>query len=146
MPPPSHPKWCKLITMNHRWVVLPCVLLSLLGCASQSTRTMASLDPMHPLFNSEECKAMRKQVWVHQDLKNARTVGGPAVVVLAGPLAVIPVLAVNVSMGAADHSDAAKLSAACGGKKVSDVDVATGVAIETGIGVAAGAVIPVSGR
>lgn len=95
------------------WGVVLLVVLS--GCASQSQKTLAGLDPSKPEYASEACEHMRQKVWIHQDLKHAKAVGSGAAMLLLGPVSFVPVLMGNVGLSVADHSDANQVAMACGG-------------------------------
>jgi len=90
-------------------------LLVLSGCASQSQKTLAGLDSTKPEYYSEACENMRQKVWIHQDLKHAKTVGSGAAMIFLGPVAFVPVLVSNVGLSVADHTDANQVAVACGG-------------------------------
>lgn len=122
--------------MNYSQVMLrPLLLLgvawlALAGCASQSQKTIAGLDPAKPEYASEQCEQVRQQVWIHQDLKNAKAVGGGAAVVLLGPVAILPVLAGSVGLSAADHVDARQVALACGGSPKGALEITGDVLME----------------
>jgi hypothetical protein len=121
-------------------LVLSTFLLS--GCASQSQKTLAGLDHSRPEYQSQACKQLRNQVWIHQDVKNVKSVGSGAAVVFLGPLAVFPVLATNIGLSVADHVDANEVAKACGGEPRTDLETAGSVALENSLGLVTGGMAP----
>jgi ABC-type uncharacterized transport system permease subunit len=121
-------------------LVLGTFLLS--GCASQSQKTLAGLDHTRPEYHSQDCTNLRNQVWIHQDVKNVKSVGSGAAVVFLGPFAVLPVLATNIGLSVADHVDANEVAKACGGVPRTDLETAGSVALENSLGLVTGGMAP----
>ena len=119
-----------------RLVVFP-LLLSLGGCASQSELTAIQLDKDHPQYASRECRNSIASSEVHKDLKTATMVASPALVLLSGGL-LLPILAMNTGLDAADRVDASDMANQCGGRGQTSSEIASDVAIGAALGAAAG--------
>jgi uncharacterized protein YceK len=118
------------------------VLLVLQGCASHSSTAVADLSGQSEAFNSTACQNARQNAWLHDDLKSIKTMAGPALLIIAGPVLLVPVLFANVGLSTADHLTANDIKAECGGRALTADQVAKSVALDTGISVLTGAVIP----
>lgn len=94
--------------------LLLCALL-LSGCASQTRKAVDSLDRSQPGYASPLCSHAQGMAPVHDDIKLARTLVSPGVVLLAGASFALPVLAVNIGLDVADRLDASSVSESCGG-------------------------------
>ena len=84
----------------------------------------------------------RQNAWLHDDLKSIKTVAGPALLIIAGPVLLVPVLFANVSLSTADHLTANDIKAECGGRALSADKVTQSIALDASISVLTGAVIP----
>ncbi len=123
-------------SLTHRLLVFP-LLLSLSGCASQSELTAIRLDKSHPQYASRECRNSISAGEVHKDLKTATMVASPALVLLSGGL-LLPILAMNTGLDAADRVDASDMANRCGSRGQTSSEIASDVAIGAALGAAAG--------
>lgn len=127
------------VSMRFRQLFLmSCLLLS--GCASQSSKAVAKLDPEDFLFHMRECREARASTQDFDLLKRAKTVLSPLVVVMTGGLLAGPVLAANAGLETADHVNASNITVACGGAPKNMSEIAAEVALDAAIGVATGGV------
>lgn len=117
-------------------------LLVLQGCASHSSNAVADLSQQGEVFNSPACQNARQNAWLHDDLKSIKTVAGPALLIVAGPVLLVPVLFANVGLSTADHLTANDIKAECGGRALSADQVTRSIALDASISVLSGAVIP----
>jgi len=116
----------------------------LTGCASHSTQAIGKLDNTQPVFHSNACKNARSNAWVYQEAKDAKLWAGPSALLIAGPIAFIPMLVANASVNAADHLKAADIASNCGGNPRNPESVAVDIALEATIDIATGSLIPAS--
>ena len=123
-------------SLTSRLVVFP-LLLSMGGCASQSELTAIRLDTAHPLYASRECRNSIAAGEVHKDLKTATMVASPALILLSGGL-LLPILAMNTGLDAADRVDASDMANQCGGRGQTSSEIASDVAVGAALGAAAG--------
>ena len=117
-----------------------CILLP--GCASHSTQAIGKLDNAQPVFHSSACQNARNNAWVYQEAKDAKLWAGPSALLIAGPIAVIPLLVANAGVNAADHLKAADIASSCGGNPPNPEAVAGEIALDATIGIATGSLIP----
>ena len=106
------------------------------GCASHSTQAIGKLDNAQPIFHSHACKNARTNAWVYQEAKDAKLWAGPSALLIAGPIALIPVLLANASVNAADHLKAADIASNCGGNPPNPETVAGDIALDATIDIA----------
>ena len=125
--------------MRFRQLFLMSFLL-LSGCASQSSKAVAKLDPEDFLYHTRQCSEARASTQDFDLLKRAKTVLSPLVVIVTGGLFTGPVLAANAGLETADHMNASDITVACGGAPKSMSEIATEVALDAAIGVATGGV------
>ena len=116
--------------------------LVLQGCASHSSTAVADLSHQGEVFNSPACQNARQNAWLHDDLKTIKTMAGPALLIIAGPVLLVPVLFANVSLSTADHLTANDIKTECGGRALSADQVTQSIALDAGMSVLTGAVIP----
>ena len=91
------------------------LLLGLTGCASQ-TRSMAdSINPSTPQFNEPACQRSFALAPMHDEIKLARTIATPSLILLTGGGYLLPLLGLNMGLDAIDHYDASYVSKVCGG-------------------------------
>ena len=114
----------------------------LTGCASHSTQAIGKLDNAQPIFHSNACKNARNNAWLYQEAKEAKLWAGPSALLIAGPIAFIPVLFANASVNAADHLKAADIASNCGGNPRNPEAVAGDIALDATIDIATGSLIP----
>ncbi len=116
---------------------------SLLGaCASQSSQAIAKLDTDSAEFHSVPCQNARHNAWLYDEAQKNKLWAGPSVVFLAGPIAVIPVLASNIGLNTADHIQANDISAQCGGKPLTQQALNQNIAVDATISVVVGGMAP----
>ena len=117
-------------------------LLVLQGCASHSSTAVADLRHQAEVFNSPACQNARQNAWLHDDLKTIKTMAGPALLIIAGPVLLVPVLFANVGLSTADHLTANDIKSECGGRALTADQVTQRIALDAGMSVLTGAVIP----
>ncbi len=110
---------------------------SLTGCASQSELTAIHLDPDHPRYKTRSCQNSLAISERHKEVKSATMLATPALLLLSGGL-LLPVVAVNAGLDAADRVDASTMADNCGGKGQKASEIARDVAIGASVGVATG--------
>lgn len=118
--------------------LLFCLFLS--GCASQSSKAVAKLDPEDFLFHMRECREARASTQDFDLMKRAKTVLSPLVVLVTGGVFAVPVLAASAGLETADHVNASNITVACGGAPKNMSEIATEVALDAAMGVAAGGI------
>ena len=124
---------------------LLCILTSmLLGCASQSAKTIGSLDMESVEYASAACQNARNNAWVHEETQNAKLWAGPSAMLLLGPAALVPVFFTNVGVNTADHLKANDIAANCGGKVKPQHEVNSTIALDATLSLAVGTVVPVA--
>ena len=124
---------------------LLCILTSmLLGCASQSAKTIGSLDMESLEYASAACQNARNNAWVHEETQNAQLWAGPSAMLLLGPAALVPVFFTNVGVNTADHLKANDIAANCGGKVKPQHEVNSTIALDATLSLAVGTVVPVA--
>jgi hypothetical protein len=116
--------------------------LVLQGCASHSSTAVADLSHQGEVFNSPACQNARQNAWLHDDLKTIKTMAGPALLIIAGPVLLVPVLFASVGLSTADHLTANDIKTECGGRALSADQVTQSIALDAGMSVLTGAVIP----
>ena len=116
--------------------------LVLQGCASHSSTAVADLSHQGEVFNSPACQNARQNAWLHDDLKTIKTMAGPALLIIAGPVLLVPVLFANVGLSTAGHLTANDIKTECGGRALSAEQVTQSIALDAGMSVLTGAVIP----
>ena len=116
-----------------------CVALaaSLGGCASQSELTALRLNPDHPKYRSEACQNSIEGSTVHRDIKSVTMVATPVLLVVSGGL-MLPLLAANAGLDAADRIDASNMATRCGSRGESGSEIAGSVATGAVLGAATG--------
>ncbi|NDC60789.1 MAG: hypothetical protein EBZ60_02035 [Betaproteobacteria bacterium] len=118
------------------------LLLSLVGCASHSSRAIAKLDDKSETFGSGRCQNARNNAWVHEDLKTAKMWAMPSVLLVVGPAATAPLFLANVGLNTADHMKASEIKASCGGEATTQQAMASDIALDAVVDMTVGAVVP----
>ena len=126
---------------SRQWLLIIGVLV-LQGCASHSLTAAADLSHQTEAFNSPGCQNARKNVGLHDDLKNIKLVAGPAMLIVAGPVLLVPVLLANVGLNTADHLAANDIKAECGGQALTTGQIAQTIAKDAGLSLFTGAALP----
>jgi len=75
-------------------------------------------------------------------LKSIKTMAGPALLIIAGPVLLFLVFFANVGLNTADHLTPNDIKAECGGRAFTADQVAKSIALDTGMSALIGAVIP----
>lgn len=122
---------------HRRFAAVIVTLSSLTACASQSELTAIHLDASHPQYNTLSCENSRAASERHKEVKTARQVATPALLLLSGGL-LLPVVAANAGLDAADRVDASTMAESCGGEGQSTSDIIKDVAIGASFGAATG--------
>ena len=132
-----------LIYMNGSKVCILLVASQLLGaCASHSSKAIAKLDSGSPEFSSAACQNARQNAWLYDEAQINKLWAGPSVFFLAGPIAVLPVLATNIGLNSADHLQANDISTQCGGQPLTQKALSQNIALDATISVAVGGIAP----
>lgn len=133
------------IPMLHLRYPLVCILTCVLGaCASQSGKTIGSLDNNSAEYASAACQNARHNAWIHEETQNAKLWAGPSAVLLLGPAAIFPVFLTNVGVNTADHLQANNIAANCGGKVHPQDEVNKSIALDATLSLAVGSFAPVA--
>ena len=123
------------------------LLVSLVGlcaaCASHSSKMIGKLQDKNPQFATAACQSARENAGVHDDVQNAKLWVGPSVLLLAGPLAIVPVFLSGVGLNTMDQMQANDIAKNCGGKAVSQEAVAQSVAVDSALSLGLGVAVPV---
>ena len=75
-------------------------------------------------------------------MQNAKMWVGPSVLLLAGPLAIVPVFLSGVGLNTADQLQANDIAKNCGGTVLPQDAVAKSVAVDSALSLGLGAVVP----
>jgi hypothetical protein len=107
------------------------------GCASESELTAIRLDTDHPLYKTEACQQSIKDGERHKELRSARVLLSPVLVVMSGGL-LLPLVAANVGMDTVDHVDASNMATRCGGKGKTGSEITESVVKGATLGIVTG--------
>lgn len=113
------------------------------GCASHSSKMIGKLQDKNPQFATAACQNARQNAGVHDDVQNAKLWVGPSVLLLAGPLAIVPVFLSGVGLNTMDQMQANDIAKNCGGTAVSQQAVAQSVAVDSALSLGLGVAVPV---
>ena len=113
------------------------------GCASHSSKMIGKLQDKNPQFATAQCQNARQNAGVHDEVQNAKLWVGPSVLLLAGPLAIVPVFLSGVGLNTMDQMQANDIAKNCGGKAVSQEAVAQSVAVDSALSLGLGVAVPV---
>ena len=91
------------------------LLLGLTGCASQTRNMAESINPSTPQFREPACQRSFALAPLHEEIKLARTIATPSLLLLTGGGYLLPLLGLNMGLDAIDHYDASYVSKVCGG-------------------------------
>ena len=123
------------------------LVLMLIGlcasCASHSSKMIGKLQDKNPQFATPQCQNARQNAGVHDDVQNAKLWVGPSVLLLAGPLAIVPVFLSGVGLNTMDQMQANDIAKNCGGTAISQEAVAQSVAVDSALSLGLGVVVPV---
>ena len=123
------------------------LLVSLVGlcaaCASHSSKMIGKLQDKNPQFATSQCQNARQNAGVHDEVQNAKLWVGPSVLLLAGPLAIVPVFLSGVGLNTMDQMQANDIAKNCGGTAISQEAVAQSVAVDSALSLGLGVAVPV---
>ncbi len=103
----------------------------LIGCATESERTVRNLDSSSLTFNSQNCQKSVRDIDFHSDLKKAKTLAVPLSIIISGGFLLIPSIVASAGLSALDRIDASNISSRCGGKKTDKKTIKKNVVTET---------------
>ena len=101
--------------MKLRYLLWALLWLGLTGCASQTRNMADSINPSTPQFNEPACQRSFALAPMHDEIKFARSIATPSLLLLTGGGYLLPLLGVNMGLDALDHFDASYVSKVCGG-------------------------------
>ena len=113
------------------------------GCASHSSKMIGKLQDKNPQFVTAACQNARENAGVHDEVQNAKLWVGPSVLLLAGPLAIVPVFLSGVGLNTMDQMQANDIAKNCGGKARSQEALAQSVAVDSALSLGLGVAVPV---
>jgi hypothetical protein len=113
------------------------------GCASHSSKMIGKLQNKNPQFATAQCQNARQNAGVHDEVQNAKLWVGPSVLLLAGPLAIVPVFLSGVGLNTMDQMQANDIAKNCGGTAISQEAVAQSVAVDSALSLGLGVAVPV---
>jgi len=113
------------------------------GCASHSSKIIGKLQDKNPQFATAACQSARQNAGVHDEVQSAKLWVGPSVLLLAGPLAIVPVFLSGVGLNTMDQLQANDIAKNCGGKALSQEAVAQSVAVDSALSLGLGVAVPV---
>ena len=123
------------------------LLVSLVGlcaaCASHSSKMIGKLQDKNPQFATSQCQTARQNAGVHDDVQNAKLWVGPSVLLLAGPVAIVPIFLSGVGLNTMDQLQANDIAKNCGGKARSQEALAQSVAVDSALSLGLGVAVPV---
>jgi len=127
----------RLETFKRAWGVLFVMLaLALLsGCASNTRNMAESISPQNENFKAPACQRSFELAELHDDIKWARTIATPTILLLSGGSYLLPLIGANMGLDALDHLDASHVSQACGGFATPSKNILEKVLIGAGFGI-----------
>ena len=127
----------RLETFKRVWGVLFVMLaLALLtGCASNTRNMAESISPHNENFKAPACQRSFELAELHDDIKWARTIATPTILLLSGGSYLLPLIGANMGLDALDHLDASHVSQACGGFATPSKNILEKVLIGAGFGI-----------
>jgi len=127
---------------NRQCAILLAISALMAGCACHSSIVISNLDSSSQVFQSGPCENARQNAWMHDEAQKNKLWVGPSVLLLAGPMAVLPVFVSNVGLNTADKMQANDIAARCGGNPQTQQQMATDIALDASLSLAVGAVVP----
>jgi hypothetical protein len=125
----------------------PFLVLALIGlctgCASHSSKIIGKLQDKNPQFASAACQNARQNAGVHDDVQNAKLWMGPSALLLAGPVAIVPIFLSGVGLNTLDQVQANDIAKNCGGTALTQEAVAQSVAVDSALSLGLGVAVPV---
>ena len=123
------------------------LVVSLVGlcaaCASHSSKMIGKLQDKNPQFATAQCQNARQNAGVHDDVQNAKLWVGPSVLLLAGPVAIVPIFLSGVGLNTMDQLQANDIAKNCGGTALSQQGVVQSVAVDSALSLGLGVAVPV---
>jgi hypothetical protein len=116
------------------------VLIGLTGCASHTRNMADSINPSTPQFNEPACQRSFALAPLHDEIKWARTIATPSLLLLTGGGYLLPLLGLNMGLDAMDHFDASYVSKTCGGFATPSQNILEKVMMGAGFGLFTGSV------
>ena len=101
--------------MMHIKILIAVMLIGITGCASHTRNMAASINPSTPQFNQPACQRSFALAPMHDEIKWARSIATPTLLLLTGGGYLFPLLGLNMGLDAMDHFDASYVSKTCGG-------------------------------
>jgi len=132
--------------LNMRYPLFCFLTCLMAGCASQSSKAIAKIDPNSTNYASAACQNARHNAWIHEETQNAKLWAGPSAVLFLGPAAIIPVFVTSVGVNTADHLQANDIAANCGGQPRAQQEVNQSILVDATMSLAVGSVVPVSSK
>jgi hypothetical protein len=114
------------------------VLFGLTGCASHTRNMADSINPSTPQFNEPACQRSFALAPMHDEIKWARTIATPSLLLLTGGGYLLPLLGLNMGLDAMDHFDASYVSKTCGGFATPSQNILEKVMMGAGFGLFTG--------
>jgi hypothetical protein len=125
----------------------PFLVLTLIGlctgCASHSSKIIGKLQDKNPQFASAACQNARQNAGVHDDVQNAKLWMGPSALLLAGPVANVPIFLSGVGLNTLDQVQANDIAKNCCGTALTQEAVAQSVAVDSALSLGLGVAVPV---
>jgi hypothetical protein len=115
------------------FVMLALALMN--GCASNTRNMAESISPQSEKFTEPACQRSFELAELHDDIKWARTIATPTILLLSGGAYLLPLVGANMGLDALDHLDASHVSQACGGFATPSKNILEKVLIGAGFGV-----------
>ena len=117
------------------WILL---WLALSGCASQTRNMADSINPSTPQFNEPACQRSFALAPMHDEIKFARSIATPSLILLTGGGYLLPLLGMNMGLDALDHFDASYVSKVCGGMATPSRNILERVVLGAGFSLCTG--------
>jgi hypothetical protein len=121
-------------------IFMALVLIGLTGCASHTRNMADSINPSTPQFNEPACQRSFALAPMHDEIKWARTIATPSLLLLTGGGYLLPLLGLNMGLDAMDHFDASYVSKTCGGFATPSQNILEKVMMGAGFGLFTGSV------
>jgi len=121
-------------------IFMALVLIGLTGCVSHTRNMADSINPSTPQFNEPACQRSFALAPMHDEIKWARTIATPSLLLLTGGGYLLPLLGLNMGLDAMDHFDASYVSKTCGGFATPSQNILEKVMMGAGFGLFTGSV------
>lgn len=117
---------------------LPLSAVFLVACASQSSKTVSTLDKSSAAYATEDCAKAIHTADTQENIKLGRTITSPLLAVLSGGILAVPIIAANIGFDVADNINASDIAVACGGESKSSKEIAVNVGRGAAMGLMTG--------